>query len=105
MKYIPSNELCNELGLSIGQHRDLAIFRNLWWSFDHDRWAFGFGDLDDKDIKKIYAYLCDHQTMIFTGWDNKHGTEEQITNKPMMRISYGAGMTQPFHHGLELAWR
>jgi hypothetical protein len=88
---------CEALGLKHGQVHNTYGYKNLRWSFDHDRSYFGQGDLSFEDIDRIYEWLCrpENQNKVFTGWHHKHGTDEQETPYAIVRISYAAGMTRP----------
>ena len=97
------NELCMQLGLRDGQIRAPYPYKNLWWSFDHDRSFFGYGDLNDKDCQMIYEYLSkpENRGKVFTGWNEHHGSQWQQTDHAMVRISWAAGITRPHHIMLE----
>jgi hypothetical protein len=99
MNICVDKELCAELGLTSGQKRPNALYRDLYWSFQHNRVAFGFGDLSQDDLNRIYDWIIDpgHHLKIFTGWDQHHGTPWQVTIHPMVRASYGGGITRPYH--------
>lgn len=104
MMHIKDEELCKELGLSDGQMRVSPYYKNLWWSFDHDRAAFGYGDLSLADVERIYEWIKrpENRNKTFTGWNEHHGTEWQQMSHPMLRISFGAGVTRPYHAVLEM---
>lgn len=96
--------LCEEIGLRHQQVHSTYSYKNLWWSIDHDRTAFGFGDICDADVQKIQAWLekPENQHKVFTGWNEHHDTKWQQTKHAVVRISYAAGLTRPDSAAREL---
>src|SRR5690606_37525823 len=101
MRHVVDNKLCAALGLSDGMTRALHDHKNLWWSFDNGQSAFGFGDLNNRDLDDILHWLKSdpkRQAMVFTGWSEHHGTDSHQTAHPIGRISVRDGISVPHKH-------
>lgn len=107
MEVITDPNRCIIFGLKPGQKKEGRGFRweNLWWSFDNGRTAFGYGDLDDDDLKRIQDWLTDEYFLtgrlaIFTGWYEGHKDMPHFKQGAAIRISMSAGITTPFNDRL-----
>lgn len=110
MNVLLGEDLCERLGLTNMQSKPGSVVRvsEIWWSFDHGRTAFGYGDLDDKDLKRIYNYLVDdyqpgRPIKIFTGWGVNTRRKSSDKLYVVIRISMPAGITYPYEARLELS--
>lgn len=107
MNHLRDDLLCQKMGLRDGQIRSLVMCKNVWWSFDYGRTAFGYGDLSREDLDRIHAFLSqeENHTKVFTAWNEHHGTEWEQTKHAIVRISYAAGLTRPHDTRLEMRMR
>lgn len=83
-------EICERFGLSNGQFFAEYKFKNLWWVLDGE--PFGYGDLRQEDITRIFERLEPDE--IFLGWNEHHNTNLQQTMYPILRIT-NKTVTQP----------
>jgi hypothetical protein len=76
----------------------------LWWSFNNGLVSFGFGDLNESDFCKIFAYVThpSHEgDLVFTAWDENHGGILEKTVYPIVQISLKDGITFPHREAVK----
>lgn len=89
MKHEKNQELLDQLGFKDSQVRTMCVGRNVWWTFEGEDVAWGFGDLDPDDLRTILDWLShpSNGDKVFVAWNERHGTEFQMTPHPDIRIS------------------
>lgn len=70
-------------GLREGQFFAYYKHKNLHWVLNEE--FFGFGDLRDEDIERIFNELSDNE--IFEGFNEHHFSAWKINDLPILRIT------------------